>query len=147
MKPIQLASLAIEHPPFAEVVDAAECLSKGEVDNRTIDPSFWDPVLFFEALQARGYRKRECEKYASLTLTYANDSCRWHTDPGLGVVAGWLVYSENDIFFDAELITRHGNLPLRENDLFIFDADKGHAWISEGLCILVMATVAKMRRR
>lgn len=147
MKPLLLAPLAINHPPIAHAIKAAHLLDRGEIDSKSMDVSFWDSASFFKALQDRNYRKRECQKYAPLTLTYIDGSARWHTDPGFGLVACWLVYSENYPGFDAQLITTRKPLDLRENDLCIFDSDQGHAWISNGVCVMVMATVAPIKKK
>lgn len=147
MKPLIFGFLPLEHPPITAAIKEAHCLDKGEIDSKIIDISFWDPAPFFNALQDRNYRKQECQKYAPLTLTYIDGSARWHDDPGFGVVACWLVYSENPCGFDAQLITAHGALDLRENELCIFDANQGHAWISNGVCVMVMATVAPIKKK
>ena len=47
---------------------------------------------------------------------------------------------------EPQLITRHGPLNVKEGDLFIFNADQGHAWVSNGACVMVMATIAKQRQ-
>lgn len=145
MKPLRFESIVLKHPPIKEAIERAHGLRMGEIDSESIDTSLWDPAPFFWALHDRNYRRRDCRKYHSLTLTYVDGSVPWHNDPGFGVVACWLVYSENSSCYDAQLITAHGALDLRENDLCIFNADQGHAWISDGACVMVMATVAPIK--
>jgi hypothetical protein len=116
----------------------------GEIDSCDID-SNWDSAAFFKHLCDQGYRPRDCKRYASLSLTFVDGACRWHTDPGFGIAACWLVHSENGIGDDAQLITRHGPLDMIEGDLCVFDSDQGHAWLSNAACVMVMATVARSR--
>lgn len=63
--------------------------------------------------------------------------------PALG--AAGLVHSENSLGDDAQLITRHGPLDMRQGDLCVFDSDQGHAWLSNAACVMVMATVTRQR--
>ena len=144
MKPIMLASPSIKIPPIDEALKLAKGNDLGEIDSCRIDDS-WDVVPFFEHLRNCGYRPRDCEDFLSLSLTFVNGACRWHTDPGFGIVACWLVHSENALCSDAQLITRHGALDMREGDLCLFNANRGHAWLSNAPCVMVMATVARIR--
>jgi hypothetical protein len=148
MKPFHLATGAIKNIPKPELVDSirrARANDPGEIDNNPISAIGWDADPFLDHLRNCGWRFRECKKYTSLSLTFVNGSCRWHDDPGFGVVACWLVYSENPFSDDAQLVTRHGPLDMREGDLCVFDADQGHAWLSNAVCVMVMVTIAPFR--
>ena len=142
MKPTMLVSPPMMAPPIDNALRRMQINDPGEIDSCHIDSS-WDAAGFFDHLRSCGYRPRECKKYESLSLTFLIGAGRWHTDPGFGLVACWLVHSENDLGDDAQLITRHGPLDMRAGDLCVFDADQGHAWLGNGSCVMVMATVAR----
>jgi hypothetical protein len=75
-------------------------------------------------------------------------SVGWHEDPGLGTVLNWVVHIEvlngyRTYDFDrAELLTKHGSLGLKPGGVFLFDANQGHAWLSNCACVILQATVA-----
>lgn len=142
MKPLHLVSPAIQRPPVAEALRRIELIDVGEIDSCDIDDS-WDSAVFFEHLRTCGYRPRACKQYSALSLTFVDGACRWHTDPGFGLVACWLVHNENSLGDDAQLITRHGPLDMKAGDLCVFDSDQGHAWLSNAACVMVMATVSR----
>lgn len=144
MKPTMLVSPPIMRPPIDKALRRLKLNSPGEVDSCDID-SGWDSAAFFWHLHDCGYRPRDCKRYQSLSLTFVEGACRWHTDPGFGIVACWLVHSENSLGDDAQLITRHGPLDMRKDDLCVFDSDHGHAWLSNAACVMVMATVTRQR--
>lgn len=147
MKPVLLDPVHIPTPDFVEQIRQSRLSDSGRPDTDEINQDLWDPSLFFEHLRKHGYRQRECNHYESLSLTFLNGSCCWHTDPGYGLVACWLIYSENHWDYEAELITKSGPVPMREFNLCVFDADQGHAWISNGVCVMVTATVSKIRQK
>lgn len=146
MKPLLLHCPDLNYPPHTEEIRAAHKSSPGDIESSDLDSDSWDSKPFFDYLRKHGYRSRDCQRYGSLSLTYVNGSCRWHDDPGFGLVACWLIYSENLWGNDAQLVTRHGPVDIREGRLCIFDANQGHAWLSNGVCVMVMATIAPVRR-
>lgn len=141
MKPVHLPKHSIQAPSVNRAIQIALDNSAGEINSRRIEG--WDPAPFFDHLRACGWRPRQCQKYESLSLTFLNGACRWHTDPGFGPVACWLVHSDDDPGDWPQLITRHGPVDMRVGSLCIFDADQGHAWLSNAVCVMVMATVAR----
>ena len=145
MKPMILVSPPMMRPPVDMALRELEQRDLGEIDFCPVDSS-WDASLFFNHLRSCGYCPRVCKSYDSLSLTFVNGACRWHTDPGYGLVACWLVHIENLYGDDAQLITRHGPLDLKAGDLCVFDSDQGHGWLSNSPCVMVMATVAKARQ-
>lgn len=142
MKPTMLASPPIMRPPIDTALRKLKLNSPGEIDSCYINSS-WDSAAFFQHLRGCGYRPRNCRRYASLSLTFLEGACRWHSDPGYGLVACWLVHSENNLGNDAQLITMHGPLDMRTDDLCVFDSNQGHAWLSNAACVMVMATIAR----
>lgn len=146
MKPLMLAKPAITAPPWSHCVELCKELDLGEIDSTPLDPCLTNLNLFYDHLERCGYRRRQCYRYATLSFTYVNGSARWHDDPGFGHVVCWLLYTENPARIDAQLITRHGPLDMRVGDLCIFDANKPHAWLSNGICVMLMMTVAKLTK-
>lgn len=136
-----LASPRMMPPPIGHALHRVQYSDRGEIDN--IDITGWDAAAFFDHLRSCGYRSRDCRKYQPLSLTFVDGACRWHTDPGFGIVACWLVHSENPLGIDAQLITKRGPVDMRVGDLCVFDADQGHAWMSNGVCVMVMATISR----
>lgn len=144
MKPLMLTKPAVTAPPWGRCVELCKELDLGEVDNLTLHPGGAGLDRFFDHVKKCGYKQRDCRRYSPLTFTYVNGSARWHDDPGFGPVVCWLLYTENPLGIDAQLITRHGPLDMRVGDLCIFDANKPHAWLSNGICVMLMMTVAKL---
>lgn len=142
MKPIMLSSPQIKAPSVDWAISKAIDNGKGLVDSQFING--WDSAPFYWWLRQCGYRPRNCDKYNDLTLAFVNGSAGWHDDPGLGLVACWLVHSGNDPADNAQLITRYGGLDIWQGDLCVFNANKGHAWLSNDVCVMVMATIAKL---
>ena len=73
-----------------------------------------------------------------------NRSVGWHTDPGLGTLLSWLVWATSTESPTPQLITSHGGLFIRKGDIFIFNANKGHAWFSNTRCVLAQIPVSKL---
>lgn len=144
VKPILLPSPAIEPPSVQAAIRLALDNSAGEIDSCHIN-GWVDEQLFFDHLRACGWRPRRCSKYEQLSLAFLNGAFRWHDDPGFGLVACWLVHSDNDPGEWPQLITRQGPLDMHSGDLCVFDANCGHAWLSNAVCVMVMATVARSR--
>ena len=144
MRPILLPSPAIKPPPLQKAITRALNNSAGEIDSRKI--LGWDATPLFDHLRDHGWRTRKCRRYEQLSLTFVNGACRWHDDPGFGLVACWLVHSANDPGDWPQLVTRQGPLNMRDGELCVFDADCGHAWLSNAVCVMVMATVARGAR-
>lgn len=74
-----------------------------------------------------------------------------HQDNGLGALLSWLVYAEPMIDpppVDSclELITAGGDLYLRSGDVFVFNANHRHAWLSNAACLFAQVQVRKTKR-
>ena len=149
MKPKLLSAPPLLFAPSVTwAIEEAQFNSLGEVDSRSISVDQWNLAPFFDHLRSEhGYRPRECVAYPSLTLTYVKGACPWHVDPGFGLVACWLVYDDNEIGYEPQLITKHGPLEMRTGDLCVFDANQGHAWLGNGTSVMVMATIAPTAKR
>ena len=143
MKPHHLASPHLAFPPHLDQVREAHRNEPGEIDSDSV--SSWNAEPFYAHLRQCGYRDRQCNQYPSLSLTFVNGACRWHDDPGFGLVACWLIYTEVSRDDAPQLVTKHGPLDLYRGDLCVFDANQGHAWLSNGACVMLMATITKLR--
>jgi hypothetical protein len=148
VKPVELQGpCMVKVPPMEKALIKAHKEHEGEIDSLVISPDLWDPTEFAGYLAHHGYRRRESERYSSLTLTWVNGSAKWHTDPGFGLVVCWLLFDSDPGFDGAQLVTRHGPLNMRMGDICVFDANQGHAWISNGVSVMLMVTVSRIRQR
>lgn len=147
MRPILLEKCKIERPSIDKALIEAYQAKKVKLDN--VFPTGWfleRKDQFHEYLSEQGYKPRNCYNN-NLIWTYVNGSAKWHTDPEFGLVVCWLLF-ESDVGCDgAQLITRHGPLDLRTGDTCVFDSNCGRAWICNGVSVMLMATVSKMKGR
>lgn len=108
-------------------------------------------------LKGFGYSYRQCKSYSDVSILNLSGSVLPHTDRGLGLIANWLFYQKDlDNFEDhgkslktyndrSILVTKRKNLELSVGDVFIFNGDKEHAWMSNFHCTLIQVTVKKVR--
>lgn len=99
-------------------------------------------------LDSQGFQPRKAKfPYSSYEFAVITGSVSTHIDKGYGLVAGALLYATTSKKSDSdtiELVTTHGGLPLCVNDVFVFDANKWHGWISDVTCLLAMMTIKKI---
>jgi hypothetical protein len=120
----------------------------GEVDSITACIDEWSFPKLVKLAAAAGYVPHDAQIYASVNFLPVNGSIKWHTDTGSGInVACLAVLEDYSLGALPELITRHGAQELRQGDVFVFNADKGHAWISNDFSVLASITVRKQRQR
>jgi hypothetical protein len=110
------------------------------------------PVLsnFFQLLADNGYAKRESRRYHSLSLTSCKGSVDPHDDPGLGLMALWLVHRKplhkNQQGWSGAPQVLYGSkqwLYLKLGTIVVFDSNKEHAWLSNYYCSMIMQSVKK----
>jgi hypothetical protein len=77
-------------------------------------------------------------RYTDFTLCL--DSIKWHYDDDHGLMALWLIYSED---VRPQLITKHGATEIEEDDVIVFNSAQGHAWICNGVAVFVTATISR----
>ncbi len=92
-------------------------------------------------------------------VPHYNDKCilplagsvGWHHDDGMGLLLSWLIHesqlSRKEHASDKQLIYPGGAIDVRVGDVFLFNANKGHAWYSNSRCTLAQMTVTKTRSR
>lgn len=105
--------------------------------------------------------------YSSRSYLALRGSVGVHEDPGFGLVVNWFiaqrslpflgnenyfgkeVWAGDDWCFDdrVQLISDGESLSLLPGDIFAFDANKPHAWISNYDCLLIQSTVGKQRKK
>jgi hypothetical protein len=141
------ARCMIKPPSLEQAFIKVHRNSEGEIDSDSIAQHEWDATPFLEYLRLQGLKYRECQIYSPITLTYVNGSARWHDDPGFGPVACWLLFESDPGMDGAQLITQRGPINLRTGDVCVFDANQGHAWLCNGVAIMVMVTVSPIKAR
>lgn len=142
-------------------------VSLGDVNPRTL--CFDEPVLVTLNKTIKGYslKQRDCLHYLPRSYVALRGSIGVHDDPGFGLVVNWLiaqrplpflgnenhlgkeVWAGDDRYFDdrVQLISDGESLSLLPGDIFVFDADKPHAWISNYDCLLIQSTVGRQRKK
>lgn len=139
MRPIRIPSAVcaeIPRPPIEKAWNEAKSLMLGELE--TCDTKNWNSKPFFNALSFN-YLPRKCRMYSPLDLICTRGSIFPHEDSGFGLVVCWLLKTEDQPY----LMTTGGNLNLLPGGMCIFDANKEHAWLSNGPCVMLMATIKR----
>jgi len=90
-----------------------------------------------------GFRPRQSKRIGKGELFPVAGSAGWHEDPGHGLVLSTLMLVSSKTVGAIQLITSHGGLTLREGDFFVFDANRGHAWVSNARCVIAQIPVSK----
>jgi hypothetical protein len=113
-----------------------------------------DPLIakLLDVGQEHGLAFKEQSCYTGSSYLPIRGSVPWHNDSGIGLLLNWLVMSANlegykDCMYhnDCHLLTRHGQLEIKVGDIFVFNGNIGHAWISNSQCMLVQSTVKAIR--
>lgn len=104
--------------------------------------------LMVKTLHQYGYNQRRTSFCYNKHLLGVQESVGVHTDEDFGLTAACVVHLQSKNFYlDPQLVTKHGGLSVRLYDLFIFDSDKWHAWISHDFCLLACVSVSRRRSR
>lgn len=134
----------------------------GSLDNTIPLKGVYDDIG--ETLKKRaalwGFKPRKSALYGPGSIIPIVGSIGWHTDPGLGSVMCWLLYSDfpshicqhNGMTSNSSylrpgkpgLITSHGSLEISQGAIFVFNANNGHAWVSNTRCVLAQIPVSKL---
>jgi hypothetical protein len=118
----------------------------GEVDPLQIVPG--DPMCdeLLALLPRYGLKRKNPKHYSSPSFISLYGSVGWHHDSPLGNLLTWFVKKQS---FDGstdlstvQLITRSCVLDLHVGDVFIFDSNIDHAWISNSTCTLLQVAVS-----
>lgn len=157
MKPHVLKNIQIDSlwPEIAKAV-------KQNLDNEgkylgEVDPLFTkkdDPLMakLLDVGEQCGLVFRQQNRYTGSSYLPICGSVPWHDDSGIGLLLNWLVASRNLEGYkdclshnNCHLLTRHGELEIKAGDIFVFNGNIGHAWISNSQCMLVQTTVKATR--
>lgn len=137
MKPIKLGALPSSKCVFKDkTLQDLICYTKALPDRGMIDVFDCDQPELTEYLASRFYKVDA--RYTDFTLCL--DSIKWHYDDDHGLMALWLIHSED---VRPQLITKHGATEIEEDDVIVFNSHKGHAWICNGVAVFVTATISR----
>lgn len=133
------------------VTKHAEILGYIDPDRLTNNDPLVHKLLSF--LKEFSYSYRWCNSYSDVCLLHLSGSVFPHVDKGLGLMANWLIYYKELDWYRGYnkqlksleekpmLLSKGGNLDLSLGDVFIFDGDEEHGWLSNCHCTLVQITV------
>jgi hypothetical protein len=120
----------------------------GEIEPSQLIPTDSMCKSLLALLPVYGLKRRDPRLYSSPTFLQVKGSVGMHRDSEFGNVLSWLVkkqaigrhYAEYE---SIQLITKSADpLELRVGDVFIFNADYDHAWISNYNCMLLQVAVS-----
>jgi hypothetical protein len=103
-----------------------------------------------------GFKYKECHLYTGACLLPLDGSVLWHDDSGIGHILCWVIEVEkfgSSFAFSRDtpaLLSTHKQKVhqldrLKVGDVFVFNGDYGHAWLSNESCVLVQVTVSAPR--
>jgi len=157
MKPFVLENIQIELQWPEIAVAVAEEIDNGTPYLGEVDPqgaSDNDPLItkLLDIGKEYGLILKKQSFYTGSSYTPVRGSVPWHNDNGIGLLLNWLVASKDLAGYkdclshnDCHLLTRHGQLEIKTGDIFVFNGNIGHAWISNSQCMLVQTTVKAIR--
>lgn len=124
----------------------------GEVDPQAVRND--DPLIakLLDVGREHGLVFRQQGWYMCSSYLPIRGSVPWHDDSGIGLLLNWLVKSKDLVGYkdclshnDCHLLTRHGQLEITVGDIFVFNGNIGHAWVSNSQCMLVQTSVKAIR--
>ena len=147
MKPETIAERLLLNYPM-ELIDPRKVPEAGEIEE--VEAGVEDEAIqaIIKEAENNGHKYAKGRSgYSRYCYDIINGAVCWHTDPGLGKVALALLNNGHNDIWDCQLITKHGALNVRQGDVIVFNADEGHAWISNSWCIVATVTVSKSRSK
>jgi hypothetical protein len=137
---------------IAEYIKHLKASALGEVEPKAvgIENEFIKELLRLGLTHAN-LKHKPCRSYNSSSILLLNGSVGMHDDNGMGLLLNWVLKVNNLSrskwsSHGPELITKQECLEIREGDVFVFDANKDHAWLSNNMCLLAQVTVKKTRK-
>lgn len=131
----------------------------GEVDPAVIDPEAPELQILLSFAWDHDWEYNRCVGlYIHPAAVCLVGSTGTHVDEGLGWLLSWIIQMEPLTFYlkdqdvaahsaDAvELVTAGQSLELTNGDVFLFNASRPHAWISNFNCTLLQVPVKRRRR-
>lgn len=163
MKAQLLGKLNIETVPLSDRKAAKKLTIRdqkwlGEVEpiGLSVKNPYIQTLLDFGA--EHGFKYKECHLYVGACLLPLDGSVLWHDDSGIGHILCWVIEvqklgSSLGLSRDTPaLLSTHKQKVhqldgLKVGDVFVFNGDYGHAWLSNESCVLVQVTVSAPRAR
>jgi hypothetical protein len=103
--------------------------------------------------EENGFFPKEIRFYGSRDIIAVRGSVDYHTDDGLGLCLSLLAWADplvdDGVAFGsaAFLAGPTKSVSVDVGDIFVFDGNRHHAWISNCNCILAQLTVGKRRKK
>ncbi len=91
--------------------------------------------------------------YSTRNFLELTGSVGWHNDKGLGLLLSWVLYETDIPGFSADynhkmtLMTTKTRLELKTGDIFVFNSDADHAWMSNTTCLLYQIAVKRIKSK
>lgn len=85
--------------------------------------------------------------FASEAVFSCAGSIGYHTDHGLGLALTWILYEEELSKYSAQnsqLVTRDGCLFVGVGDVFLFNGNAGHCWVSNRATVFAQIAVKQL---
>lgn len=122
----------------------------GDITSESIDERLSQPLA--ELLKQSGYGLRHCPRWDEPTLNAVKGSVAPHRDPGLGLIAFWLLHKqpwkkmkEDDkakwYVEDPWLFTARQSRRVQVGDVVVFNASDIHGWMCNGGIYAISQTI------
>jgi hypothetical protein len=128
----------------------------GDIASESIEERLCQPLT--ELLKQSGYGLRHCPRWQEPSLNAVKGSVAPHRDPGLGLVAFWLLHKqpwrkmkEDDqakwYVEDPWLFTARQSRQVEVGDIIIFNASDIHSWLCNGGIYAISQTIYRKSRQ
>jgi hypothetical protein len=163
MRPVLLGSIHLDNDVVVRhMIKELQQTDTGSLDNVVPLKGVYDGIgeMLKKRAALSGFKPRRSKLYGSGSILPIVGSIGLHTDPGLGNLLCWLLYSDVPSHIcqhkgmtsngshlrpgKPELITSHGSLTVSQGEFFVFNANNGHAWVSNTRCVLAQIPVSKL---
>ena len=127
----------------------------GKIASERVDEKVCKPLVGL--LNTSGYVVRENPQWDEPTLNAVKGSIGPHEDPGLGLVAFWLLHKQPfDRKKESKELSWHVDNPwlfssqqrkiMALGDVVVFDANKTHSWMCNGGIYAISQTISRKRK-
>lgn len=119
----------------------------GEVEEHEPEDETTSLLKTFAERHQLAYRKAE-KFFVSDSLFSCRGSVSYHSDKGLGLVLTWIVHEcelkHHETSRTSQLVTRDGCIDVGLGDVFLFNADAGHCWVSNRATVFAQIAVKRL---
>ena len=127
----------------------------GGISSESIEEDVCKPLA--DLLNQSGYGLRHCPRWEEPTLNAVKGSVAPHQDPGLGLIAFWLLHKQPLVKMkenkqaqwyveDPWLFTARQSRLIRVGDVVVFNANYNHAWMCNGGIYAISQTISRKRK-